>query len=331
MLQHLRGSMGTKPPEPDEVEPVETADREKPIKIGLALGGGAARGWAHIGVLQALEERGIVPHVIAGTSIGAVVGGCHLAGKLDRLELFARSLSRRRILGLLDLNFGGSSLIGGDRLVKLLSADLADMRIEDLKRQFIAVTTEVGTGHEIWHSEGNLVNAIRASFSLPGIFKPTQLNNRWQIDGALVNPIPVSVCRAFGARMVIAVNLSANVFGRGTVIHDHGLLEDETAIEEIPEALSAPARAKRLLMRQLMGRKDGPPGISAIMVDAFNIIQDRISRSRLAGDPPDVLISPRVGDVGLFEFHRADETIKLGRDAVHAAIDSLDDAFVRLA
>lgn len=312
-------------------EPLLAYDKLEHLKIGLALGGGAARGWAHIGVLHALTELGIRPHVIAGTSIGAVVGGCHMADKLAELEVFARGLSRRRMFGLVDLNFSGSSLIGGNKLMSLLEEHLDAIPIESLDNQFVAITTEMGTGHEIWLSRGSLVQALCASYALPGIFRPMKVEGRWLLDGALVNPVPVSVCRAFGARLVIAVNLSSDVFGRGTVVPDMlaGLEEEATVQRDHKEV--APRRAERMILRQLTGRGSGAPGIPAVMADAFNIIQDRISRSRLAGDPPDVTISPRVGKIGLFEFHRAEEAITLGYEAVFKAVETLAETVDHLA
>ncbi len=288
--------------------------KEHRVRIGLALGGGAARGWAHIGVLRALKEGGIEPDIIAGTSIGAVVGGCYIAGILDNLEAFARGLTRRRIFGLLDINLAGSGLISGNRLSKLLAAELGDKRIEDLPRRFVCVATELSTGHEIWMSHGNLVESLHASYALPGIFQPVKIGNRWLVDGALVNPIPVSVCRALGANFVIAVNLSSDLFGRGTVVQDDG---PEVSIppeptKDMSASVVSGTDARKILRRQLVGASDGPPGISSVMVEAFNIIQDRISRSRLAGDPPDLMINPKLGRIGLFEFHRAAEAIDAG-------------------
>src|SRR3990170_1196172 len=187
-------------------------------KIGLALGGGSARGWAHIGVLQALNEAGIHPDIVAGTSIGAVVGGCYVAGELDALNKFARDLTRRKVLGFLDFNFTGSGLINGQKLSDVLDLRLKAVNIESLTRRFVAVATEIGTGHEIWLSQGSIVEAMRASYALPGIFRPVSIDGRWLFDGALVNPIPVSVCRALGARYVIAVNVNSDPCGRGTVV-----------------------------------------------------------------------------------------------------------------
>lgn len=296
------------------------------VKIGLALGGGAARGWAHIGVLKALHAAGIRPDIIAGTSIGAVVGGCYSAGHLDDIEGFARELTPRRIFGYLDFNLAGNGLIGGQKLCDRLDRHLGDRMIEDLDTRFTAVATEIGTGHEHWLSRGKLVEAVRASYALPGIFKPVRVNGRWLFDGALVNPIPVSVCRALGARYVIAVNLNFDVLGRGSVVPspDVNYGDDEPVDEPVFDELEPPARGMRgMLQRQIFGRGDGAPGISTVMVDAFNIVQDRIARSRLAGDPPDAMISPRLQDIGLFDFHRADELIARGAAAANRQLEDI--------
>jgi NTE family protein len=299
--------------------------------IGIALGGGAARGWAHIGVLKTLAAAGLEPDIIAGTSIGAVAGACHITGRLKALEDFACALTRRRIFGFLDINFGGSGLITGQRLNTRLEEHLRNFTIEQMERTFVAVATELGTGHEVWLNKGSLVNALQASFALPGIFRPVQINGRWLIDGALVNPIPVSVCRALGARIVIAVNLSNDVFSKGAVIHDHAALGEPSAPTDGAELLGSNGRAAvHLLHRQIFGRSCAP-GMSAVMMDAIHITQDRIARSRLAGDPPDISIAPRLGDFGLFDFHRAYEAIELGSRAAEKQIDEIKMAVRALA
>jgi NTE family protein len=296
------------------------------VKIGLALGGGAARGWAHIGVLKALAKAGIKPDIIAGTSIGAVVGGCYAAGHLDDLEGWALELTPRRIFGYLDFNLAGTGLISGQRLCDRLEKNLGDRNIEDLPTRFTAVATEIGTGHEHWLSRGRLVDAVRASYALPGIFKPVKINGRWLFDGALVNPIPVSVCRALGARYVIAVNLNFDILGRGSVISMPETFysdDDDELHPAVEESKQEKRGVRALLHRQIFGRGDGAPGISTVMVDAFNIVQDRIARSRLAGDPPDAMVSPRLQDIGLFDFHRAEEVIERGSLAVERQLDDI--------
>lgn len=294
-------------------------------KIGLALGGGAARGWAHIGVLRALVEAGIKPDIIAGTSIGAVVGGCYAGGHLDALEAFARELTPRRVFGYLDFNLTGTGLINGQRLVQRLDEHLGDRSIESLPVKFAAVATEIGTGHEVWLSRGPIVEAVRASYALPGIFKPVKIRNRWLFDGAMVNPIPVSVCRALGARYVIAVNLNFDMCSRGSIVPhlDAGHEPEEEAAPEEPIKGKNGVAMRRLLQRQVFGRGEQAPGITTVMVDAFNIIQDRIARSRLAGDPPDCMISPRISEIGLFDFHRADELIARGAAAARRELEDV--------
>jgi NTE family protein len=295
----------------------------KPL-IGIALGGGAARGWAHIGVLKTLIEAGLEPDIVAGTSIGAVAGACYVTGRLNALEEFAAGLTRRRVFGFLDFNFAGSGLITGQRLNSRLESHLQEFTIEQLERKFVAVATELGTGHEVWLNKGSLVNALRASFSLPGIFRPVKINGRWLMDGALVNPIPVSVCRALGARIVIAVNLNGDVIGKGSIIHDQEVFAEPPAPPEDMRLPGSNGRAAiHLLHRQIFGRGNGAPGISSVMMDAINITQDRIARSRLAGDPPDITITPKVGGIGLFDFHCAGEAIAQGSRAAEKQIDDL--------
>ncbi|PLX34870.1 MAG: NTE family protein rssA [Hyphomicrobiales bacterium] len=314
-------------------------------KIGLALGSGVARGWAHIGIIRALADQGIVPDIIAGTSIGALAGGCYAAGKLDELEVFARGLTRRRLFSLLDFSVGGSGLIKGSKLASLLDEHIGELTFSQLERQFIAVATEMATGHEIWLREGRLGQAMRASYALPGVFKPVKVNGRWLFDGALVNPIPVSVCRALGARVVIAVNLNYDAFGRGARIQgkrlddksfrydngdngNSGNSGDKDESEETTSIDAGISTISRILMQQFFGKDkedNSAPGLSSIMFAALNITQDRIARSRLAGEPPDVTLTPRVGHIGLFDFDKAEEAIACGRTAVERRIERTRD------
>lgn len=281
---------------PGTPEPLPQPKPPKP-KIALALGGGAARGWAHIGVLRALDEAGIEVGMIAGTSIGALVGGCYLAGKLDELESFARSLTMRRMAALLDFTIGGGGLFAGMRLTKRMQEHLEGISIESLGRPFVAVAAELRTGHEVWIESGSLITALRASYALPGIFEPVRCSNRMLVDGALVNPVPVSVCRAYEQPLVVAVNLHYDLYGRSAVIK-------VSADDTVPE--------KPHYSRDPGSSTAGSLWVTSVMVEAFNIIQDRISRARLAGDPPDLALQPRLSDVGMSEFHRAAELIERG-------------------
>jgi NTE family protein len=326
----------------DATAGIGALDRREPV-IGLALGGGAARGWAHIGVMRALDAAGYRPSVVVGTSIGAVVGGCWAAEKLDQLEGFARGLTKRGVFSLMDFRLPGSGFIAGTRLRRQLEENLGSLQIEDLPVRYAAVSTEIGNGHEVWLTRGLLSDAMRASYALPGVFVPVKLAGRWLVDGALVNPVPVSTARALGADLVIAVNLHSDVFGRSGVVHDHGsdhLPADAGAAGDNEEPkrttrLLAPVYgAARMVRRPFAGAgADRPqpvprdtPGIGAVMMHAFNITQDRIARSRLAGDPPDVNIGPKLGRIGLSEFHRAEEAITLGRLAGERAINEIEEA-----
>jgi len=305
--------------------------------IGLALGGGAARGFAHIGIIKTLAAHGIMPTVVVGTSMGAVVGGAFASGQIDALETWARGLQPRNIFGYLDIRLNGSGLIGGAKLAAELESTIGLSLIEDLPVKFATVATEVRTGHEIWLTHGRMVDAMRASYALPGIFSPVLIGDRWLVDGALVNPVPVSAARALGAEIVIAANLSSDVFTHSTTIYSHGPSADGS-VSDTPEAEAAPPKrgigkffsAERTMKREFFGG-GGRPGISTVMVDAFNIMQDRITRARLAGDPPDLLISPRVGQIGWFDFHRADDLIAHGARAAERAIDSIQEAIHILA
>ena len=297
----------------EHLQPGHSTDGSEP-GIALAFGGGAAPGWAHIGVLRALEEAQIPIKMIAGTSIGALVGGCYLAGKLDELEEFARSLTPRRIVGFLDVSLRGAGLISGYRLAERMEEHMGNVRIEHLPKPLVCVSTEISSGHEIWLSQGPLIDAMRASYALPGIFEPVKIGNRVLVDGALVNPVPVSVCRAFEADAVVAVNLSSDTFGRGTVVRN--------ASTEFGDVVSFPGKTSTK-ERKAMSRLGKTLGITGVMVEAFNIIQDRISRSRLAGDPPDISLRPAVGDIGLAEFHRADEAIEAGYEATKHQVHRL--------
>jgi NTE family protein len=238
----------------------------------------------------------------------------------------------RGILGYLDVSLSGSGLIRGGHLVARLEEALHDTRIENLPIRFAAIATEFNTGHEVWLTRGRLVDALRASYALPGIFTPAQIGGRWLVDGALVNPVPVSAARALDARLVIAVNLNADLFGRGTIIANHGSDDGQAEAPEPPKSsgLLGLFGGERSLRRQVLGRR-GRPGIPTVMVEAFNVMQDRITRARLAGDPPDVMISPRLGAIGWFDFHRAAEAIQIGAEAAEKAIESITEALGALS
>ncbi|HTJ64859.1 MAG TPA: patatin-like phospholipase family protein [Alphaproteobacteria bacterium] len=297
--------------------------------LGLALGGGLARGFAHIGVLRALEKYGIRPDLIAGTSIGAVVGAAYLAGKLDVMEDWARSLNRFRILSYLDFRMNAGGMINGARLMATLEKHLGKLNFEDLDRPFIAIATDLGTGHEVWLKHGPLVPALRASFSLPGVFPPILMGRRWLVDGALVNPVPVAACQAMEAQMTIAVNLNADAIGSAR--RNGARIQTVAGFDLLEQDHEAAERARKTpFWRRIFQREPDHPSLFGVMFSSLNILQHRIARSRLAGDPPDITIDPHIGHIGLAEFDRAEEVIDEGARAVERHIDSICDALAVL-
>ena len=297
-------------------------------KIGLALSSGVARGWAHIGALRALQRFGIDFDILAGCSAGALGGGCYLARKLDELEAWAIALNKRKLVSYLDLNLGRGGLIRGDRLIADLRGLLGPLRVEDLRIPFVAVATDLTTGHEVWLQTGDLTETLRASFALPGLFPPIELDKRWLADGALVDPLPVAACRALGADLVIAVNLNTDIIGKARrsrsgasafMGFDPGALLEESA------QASSPLFADSMTLG-VFRRESNKPNVFGVMTTSLSIMQDRLTRSRLAGDPPDVHITPRVGHIGLLEFERAEELIREGEEAVERKRPELMDA-----
>jgi NTE family protein len=256
-------------------------------RIGIALGAGSARGWAHIGVLQALTGAGIVPEVVCGTSIGALVGAVYADDRLDDLENWVQALTWRKVMGYFDLTFSGG-IIKGEKLLDHLRGDLLQKSIAELKRPFGAVATDLRSGREVWLREGRVSEAVRASIALPGLFTPFQRNDRLLVDGALVNPVPVSLSRAMDADFVIAVDLSSNLVGQ--------------------------------FSRKAESRKTKLPGMVEVITSSLNIMSVRVTRSRMAGEPPDAVIQPRLGELGLLEYHRGPEAIAEGRAAAELMI-----------
>lgn len=302
----------------------ETGRREARLKIGLALGSGSARGWAHIGVIRALSEIGIEPEIVAGSSIGAFVGAAYASGQLDNLERWVRSLTWKDILEYLDLSVRGGGMIQGDKLMAFLPELIRETTIESLERCFGTVATELHSGREVWFREGSLIDGVRASIGLPGLFAPVWLQGHWLVDGGLANPVPVSLCRAMGADIVIAVNLNGDILGRHQRRHsekiDREKLEEKTNrlfLERISTQLKNSLQDKKeALLSQLFGKTRQSPGLFEVLASSINIMQDRITRSRMAGDPPEVILTPRLSRLGLLEFDEGEVAIAEGAASV---------------
>lgn len=293
--------------------------------VGLALGSGLAKGFAHIGVLKVLQKNGIAPSIVTGSSIGAVVGGSYLAGKMQELEDWSLSLNRLNIFSYLDFRVRSAGLIGGNRLIKLMEEHFGGIMIEDLPYPFVALAADLKTGHEVWLRKGLLSDAMRSSFALPGVFPPAEYNHRFLVDGALVNPVPVSPCRALGAHMTIAVDLNADLIGKAS---DPDKKYQKVAGFDVFDENDVPLEdqgmlKKSSLSRKLFRREANHPSLFGVMVSALNIMQDRLTRSRLAGDPPDVHIKPAIGHIGLLEFEKAEELIALGEEAALKALPEI--------
>lgn len=297
-------------------------------RIGLALGSGSARGWAHIGVIDALIEAGIEPDIVCGTSIGAVVGAAFVAGRLAELRQWAETATWRAIIRLTDVRLSGGGLINGRQVVAFLQNLGVGDPIESYSRHYAAIATDLATGREIWLQSGPIHEAVRASIALPGILSPARMDGKWLVDGGLSNPVPVSVCRALGADVIIAVNLNGELLGRRYT-------EPEPAA---PVASGAPREFLRRVVGKLpkaLGRpatpssdppaapQEPPPGYFDVLATALNIMQDHITRTRLAGEPPHVMLVPRLRSIGLMEFNRAHEAIAEGRACVEQALPTL--------
>ena len=291
------------------------------MKIGLALGSGSSRGWAHIGVIRALAEQGVVPDIICGTSIGALVGAAHVAGNLEKLESWICSLSKFETASFFELNTSFSGFVNTSRLHSFLNEYVANERalIEDFPLQFGSVATDLESGREVWFTKGSMLEAVWASISLPGLFPAIRHENRWLVDGGLVNPVPVSVCRALGADVVIAVNLNGDIVGKHFV-----KARKEKKKNGVAEAFSNLVKEYAGSLFSFSGDEDEPPGLFDAIAGSVNIAQERITRSRLAGDPPEFLLSPKLSHIGLLEFFRAGEAIEEGKKCVQRMLPEIE-------
>ena len=290
-------------------------------RIGLALGSGSARGWAHIGAIRALEERGVKPDLICGTSIGALVGAVYASGQLDQLESWVTGLAWSKVWRLMDITLKGG-LIRGQRLFNLFRATFQELEISELATPFGAIATELSSGREIWLRQGKLFDVVRASIATPGLFTPVIHNGTVLVDGGLVNPVPVSMCRAFGAEIVIAVDLS---WGKLGPYRNMG--------RELAAPPEEPSWFGRLTNSWLGGvRKTGAepqiPSIFEVFNTALDIVEQRVARSRLAGEPADILITPLLPNFGAMEYHRAKEAIAEGRAAVERMMPLIEQVIL---
>ncbi|MFA6411995.1 MAG: patatin-like phospholipase RssA [Syntrophales bacterium] len=310
-----------------------------PKKIGLALGSGSARGWSHIGVIRGLQEAGIHVDLVCGTSMGAMVAGAFAAGFIAAMDEWVRGLTWADILGFMDVRLPRSGLIEGDKMTRYFREKISDSNIEDLPMPFAAVTTNLKSGREVWVRKGSLMDAIRASMSMPGILTPFNREGGWFVDGGLINPVPVSLCRNMGADIVLAVDLNNDIMGRSFNRSEN----NETALGQekdgkvgngqyLPNRLASFFNGKiksgqlSIFKRFAQNRPSKGPTLFEVIATSVYIMQDQITKHRLATDPPDVLILPRLAHIGLLEFNRAEEAIEAGRKAVELTLPIIHDA-----
>lgn len=299
-------------------------------RIGLALGSGSARGWSHIGVIDSLIEAGIEPEIVCGASIGALVGAAYVAGRLTELRQWTEAATWREVVGLMDVRLSGGGLIDAKQVVEFLRGLGIGEPIESYAKSYAAVATDLVSGREIWLQSGPIHEAVRASIALPGLFSPARIDGKWLLDGGLTNPVPVSVCRALGADVIIAVNLNSDLVGRRfesepdtpAAIATKGVPSEflGRVLNQLPAA--AREQAAQIALR-LLPQGASTPGYFDVLANSINIMQDQITRTRLAGEPPHVMLVPRLRNIGLMEYTRAKEAIAEGRACVEQALPML--------
>ena len=305
-------------------------------RLGLALGGGAARGMAHLGVLRALAEAGIEVDIIAGCSIGALVGAVAASGSTDGLEATFKTFDWRKTLSFFDVVFPRAGLIDGAKVTELVREHLPDTRIEALPIRFAAIATDLRSGAEVVLRSGDVIDAVRASIAVPGIFTPVRAEGRVLVDGGLSNPVPVSVVRAMGADRVIAVDLNHGVVdGRlKRRVRSRKAVSESAPLEaggrwvaeyrhvmgDLRSRLAAQSAPIKDQFSRWAARGEALPNVFEVLLASVNVMEMRITESRLRIEPPDLLIRPPLADIRFLEFGRAEESIQIGFDATVQAL-----------
>lgn len=291
------------------------------MKIGLALGSGSSRGWSHIGVINALADHGIIPDIVCGTSIGSLVGASYVSNNIEKLEEWVRSLTKFETARFFEINPALNGFVNTKRLHyyfnKYVASESAE--IEGLNKKYASVATDLETGREVWLTRGVVLEAVWSSISLPGLFPAIKKNNKWLVDGGLVNPVPVSVCRALGADVVIAVNLNGDIVGKHFQKTKNVIKQDTGVVGKITDLVAE----HTVSVFSIRKSADQPPSLFEAIANSVNITQDRITKSRMAGDPPDILLSPKLSHIGLLEFYRANEAIHEGKECVRRMLPEI--------
>jgi NTE family protein len=313
--------------------------------IGLALGSGSARGLAHLGVIRAIEDAGIEVDFIAGTSMGALIGAIHAAGKLDELEAAFLGFDWKKTTSFFDVVLPKSGLLDGARVSELVRAHIHADTIEALAIPFAATATDIVSGEEVVIKSGDVIEAVRASISVPGIFTPVRSNGRILVDGGITNPVPASAVRAMGAGIVIAVDLNHEIVAGKNLKPLLGAERMNPAEERASGMLSRWVGDYRLSMkdiRQKLLEGDNPvsaqfrqwvsqeplPNIFEVLLASINIMETHITRTRLSLDRPDVIIQPPLGHIRFLEFDRAEEIIAIGYEHTRRQLAALPPSLI---
>lgn len=305
---------------------------EEPRSIGVALGSGSARGLAHIGVLRALQELGIEIGMVAGTSIGALIGAVYAAGELEALEASFLSFDWKRTASFFDVVLPKSGLIDGGKVSALVREHIPSALIEMLPKRFAAVATDIANGEEVIIDHGDVIDAVRASISVPGVFTPVRSADRILVDGGMTDPVPVSVARRLGAKVVIAVDLNHGIVaGKNLkpILRDAGGSDQDAhradvyrrTLQDLKDRLLAKEWPGAAQFARWAESKEPLPSIFEVLLASINIMEASITQSRLSLDRPEVVIQPPLGHIRFLEFARAAEIIEIGYRSTLALLD----------
>jgi len=302
-------------------------------KVGLVLGSGSSRGWAHIGAIEALEASGIPIDFIVGCSVGSYVGALYASGSLASLKEFVLRMNGKKVFTYFDVVFPRSGLLDGTRKVKELFSMHTHMeQFEELPLAVAMVATDLQRGRKVILQSGNIMKALQATMSIPGLFAPVQIDGRWLVDGGLVDPVPVGVAKAMAADIVIAVDLNSGLISRREVRKQTPTTEKAVAqepeyqyelLKKLSEYYESAETSFKAKINDLFHREQEIPDIIDTVMTSINIMQERITRVNLAVEPPDILIQPRLGDLKMMDFDRVDFAIAEGHAGVMDRIDDI--------
>jgi len=306
-------------------------------KLGLVLGSGSSRGWAHIGVIEAFEEQNIEIHMITGASAGSFIAASYAGGGLENIKKFALDMDWKRVLTYLDIAFPRSGFIDSKKVADLIKLYTNIENIEDLKIPVQMVTTDMHSGEQVVLKKGSVTEALRASMAVPGLLTPIQIEDAWLVDGGVVNPLPIDVCRDMGADIVVAVDLNSERKSKKSQMLTSAEQKSKTAVIEKKrlEVITSwivrygPAgKAVSTKIDQWFSREEPSPHIFEILVSSLNIMQRKIEQMNLETHPPDILIRPRLGDMKFFDYDQAEiaieEGYRRGKEAIPTILEQIN-------